>query len=77
MEPAAGLSIDHRLLQPATLRALAEEFVSREGTDYGAREVSFDAKVDQVIRLLDVGKAKVVFDPETESCDIREVSESR
>lgn len=67
------MNIDHRLLQPDTLRALVEEFITREGTDYGTREATFETKVDQVMRLLDVGKAKVVFDAETESCDIREV----
>jgi uncharacterized protein len=67
------LNIPWNQLQPETLRALIEEFVSREGTDYGHREVSFEAKVEQVHRLLESGKAKVVFDPETESCDIREV----
>jgi uncharacterized protein YheU (UPF0270 family) len=59
-------------LRPETLRALIEEFVSRDGTDYGAREADFETKVRQVRRLLESGQAKVVFDPETESCDIRE-----
>jgi uncharacterized protein YheU (UPF0270 family) len=64
-------------LKPETLRAVAEEFVSREGTDYGGHEVSFDAKVEQVLRALREGRAKVVFDAETESCDIREVAPRR
>lgn len=68
------MNVDHRLLQPETLRALVEEFITREGTDYGTREATFETKVDQVMRLLDVGKAKVVFDAETQSCDIREVA---
>lgn len=59
-------------LKTETLRALVEAFILREGTDYGWREVSHDAKVEQVLRLLQSGKAKIVFDPETESCDIHE-----
>lgn len=68
------MDIPWKELKPETLQALIEEFVSREGTDYGWREISFDSKVEQVYRILEDGKAKVVFDPETESCDIREVT---
>ena len=67
------MDIPWQELKPETLRALIEEFVSRAGTDYGHQEISFDTKCEQVQRLLKSGKAKVVFDPETESCDIREV----
>lgn len=69
------MKVDHRLLAPETLRAVAEEFVLREGTDYGDREASLDAKVGQVMRLLEKGKIQLVFDAETESCDLREVVE--
>jgi uncharacterized protein YheU (UPF0270 family) len=67
------MDIDYQLLAPNTLQALIEEFVLREGTDYGQREVLLEAKVNQVFELLKKGKVKVVFDPETESCDLREV----
>lgn len=63
-------------LPPATLRALIEEYVSREGTDYGARERTFESKVEEIHSLLRDRKIKVVFDPETESCDLREVLHS-
>jgi uncharacterized protein YheU (UPF0270 family) len=69
------MKVDHRLINPETLRAVAEEFVLREGTDYGDREVSLDAKVGQVMRLLEKGKIQLVFDAETETCDLREVVE--
>ncbi|MBC7387319.1 MAG: YheU family protein [Cryobacterium sp.] len=64
--------ISHRELSPETLQALIEEFVSREGTDYGAKELEFGTKVSQVRRLLESGKITIVFDAETESCDLRE-----
>ena len=32
-------------LAPATLRAVIESFVLREGTDYGERDASFASKV--------------------------------
>lgn len=69
------MNIPWQELKPETLRALIEEFVSREGTDYGHQEASFETKVGHVERLLKDGKARVVFDPETESCDIRERDE--
>ena len=59
-------------LQSDTIRALAEEFVLREGTDYGEREVSLETKVSDVLKLLEEGSVEVVFDAETESCDLRE-----
>lgn len=68
------MHIDHRLLRPETLRSLIEGFILREGTDYGDREASLEAKVTQVMRAIDQGKVKLVFDPETETCDLREVS---
>jgi uncharacterized protein YheU (UPF0270 family) len=66
------MDIPWEALQTDTLRALVEEFVSREGTDYGTRELDFETKVQSVYRLLREKKAKIVFDAETESCDIRE-----
>lgn len=60
-------------LAPETLRALVESFVLREGTDYGVQEVSLGSKVEQVLRQLQRGEARIVFDPATESIDIRVV----
>lgn len=60
-------------LAPETLQALVEAFVLREGTDYGVREVPLDSKVGQVLRQLQRGEARIVFDPITESVDIRVV----
>jgi len=58
-------------LAPATLQALVESFVLREGTDYGEQEVPLATKVAQVLRQLQRGEARIVFDPATESVDIR------
>lgn len=62
--------IPHRELSAEALRSVLESFVLREGTDYGAREVSLDQKVAQVLRQLERGEAQIVFDPELESIDI-------
>ena len=58
-------------LPSETLQSLVESFVLREGTDYGVQEVSLAAKVAQVVRQLQRGEARIVFDPATESVDIR------
>jgi len=57
-------------LEPDTLRAVIESFVLREGTDYGLHEVSFEAKVAQVLAQLRRGEAHITFDPATESVNV-------
>ena len=54
-------------LSREALRALIEEFVTRDGTDYGAVERSLDAKVADVMHQLARGEVRIVFDPETET----------
>jgi uncharacterized protein len=62
--------IPHRELSAAALRGVLESFVLREGTDYGAREISLDQKVAQVLQQLERGEAQIVFDTLLESVDI-------
>jgi uncharacterized protein len=52
------------------LHAVVESFVLREGTDYGEREISLQAKVARVMAQLKNGEAKILFDPESESVTI-------
>ena len=67
---SAPVSVPHTALSPDVLRAVIESFVLREGTDYGERELSLDDKVARVLRLLEGGEARIVFDPQTETVDI-------
>lgn len=67
-EPA--IEIPHTELSADALRGVVEAFVLREGTEYGERDVPLDRKVSDVMRQLDRGEAKIVFDPNTESVDI-------
>ena len=67
---AEPLAIPHTQLSPAALRGLIEAFVLREGTDYGAREVTFETKVAQVAAQLEAGEAQIWFDPVSNSVDI-------
>ena len=64
------MEIPYEKLDTETLRRVIEEIVSREGTDYGERVYSFDEKVEQVAGMLRIGKAVLVFDPDTESVNI-------
>ena len=57
-------------LAAPVLRALLEEFVTRDGTDYGESEKSLDEKVADVERQLADGEVSIVFDPETESVNL-------
>ena len=57
-------------LQPATLRAVVEEFITRAATDYGATERTLEEKVTDVMRQLRGGEAAVVFDAETSTVNI-------
>ena len=64
------IEIPSNQLSPEILTALLEEFVNREGTDYGLNEYSLEEKVAQVQRQLDSGKAYIAYDPTSESCTI-------
>jgi uncharacterized protein YheU (UPF0270 family) len=59
------------------LNAVIESFVLREGTDYGEKELSLEDKVARVVRQLDRGEAKILFDPESESVTIAVRQSSR
>ena len=67
---ATGVDVPLEALSADALRGVVESFVNREGTDYGAVERSLDSKVADVVRQLERGEAKIVFDPESESIDI-------
>ena len=62
--------IPYDQLNPETLHGVIEEFVTLDGTDYGEIEVSLDTKISQVLGQLKSGKAVIVFDQRTETCNI-------
>ena len=57
-------------LKPDILLSVIEEFVTRSGTDYGEREVPIDIKTKEVKHLLKTGLAVLLYDEETETCNI-------
>ena len=62
--------IPHDSLEPDTLSAMLEEFVTRDGTDYGENEADLSLRVVQVRNQLETGKAMIVFDTDEETFGI-------
>ncbi len=58
-------------LSPEALRGIIEEFVSREGTEYGEQMVLLDTKVEQVAAQLRRGEVMIDYDPVTDTVDLR------
>lgn len=57
-------------LNEQILRALLEEFSSRDGTDYGARETTLEERVSQLARRLKVSELAILYDADSEQWDL-------
>ena len=66
----SALEIPWRELSSDALTGVIEEFVTREGTEYGSRDVDLATKVAQVRRQLERGEVLVFFDTEASSCQL-------
>lgn len=64
------MKVPWQQVPPESLRNLIEEFVTRDGTDYGESEVSLESKVTRVQRLLQQEEAVIWFDDATETISI-------
>ena len=64
------MEIPYQQLAPGTLRAVITEYVTRESTDYGDKAFSLDEKIAAVRLLLESGKAQILFDTKSETCNI-------
>jgi uncharacterized protein YheU (UPF0270 family) len=53
-----------------TLQAMLEDFASRDGTDYGRRELSLGEKVANLQSQLGSGELSLVFDLASEQWDL-------
>ena len=71
------VQIPHQSLSKSTLRAVIEEFVTREGTEYGEHDVSLDAKVDAVLAQLERGLVAVMYDADSGSVSIAPTAKRR
>lgn len=47
-----------------------EEFVTREGTEYGSRDYSLDEKVGHVMKQLEREEVIIEYDPDSQTCTL-------
>ena len=64
------VEVPHTDIAPDVLRGVIESFVLREGTEYGATDHSLEQKVAQVMRQLERGTARIMFEPESATVTI-------
>ena len=64
------IKIPLKSLDRSIIFSIIEEFVLREGTDYGAYEVNFQSKIDEIYRKLESDEYSISYDESTESCTI-------
>ncbi|MBF0368927.1 MAG: YheU family protein [Magnetococcales bacterium] len=57
-------------LSPEVLQGIIEEFINREGTDYGMSEVSLETKIAQILVQIDRGEVVIRYDERTQSCNL-------
>jgi uncharacterized protein YheU (UPF0270 family) len=62
-------------LSEAALLGVIDDFVLREGTDYGDGTASLQRKRDAVLAQLEAGTVRIWFDPASESVTLRLASE--
>lgn len=64
------ICVPYDRLSADALDGIIEEFVSREGTDYGDYNYSFDDKKEQVREQIRRGLVVILFDPVGETCQL-------
>jgi len=64
------MQIPFEKLSSQALDGLIDEFVTRDGTDYGIEERSLDEKKSAIRRQLHSGEIVIVFDTVTETPNI-------
>ena len=69
-QPPEPIVVPYTALAADTLRAVVESYVLREGTEYGERDYTLADKVAHVMRALERGEARIIFEPISQSIDI-------
>lgn len=64
------VEVPHGRVAADVVRRVAEEFVTRDGTDYSAAEKTLDEKVADVRRQLERGQAAIVYDAASDTINI-------
>ncbi len=60
------MRVPHKQLSPIALRAVVEEFVTRDGTDHS----SVERRLEEVLNQLELGSVVLHFDMKTKTCNI-------
>lgn len=67
-EEAVEIPLDR--INPDTLRNMVAEFVTREWSELADADYTLDEKIEQVLRQLREGRARIVFDSTSETWNI-------
>jgi hypothetical protein len=65
-----GVEVPYEQINPDTLRKMIQEFVTRDGADWGDAGCSLEEKIKQVLEQLQTRKVKVVFDLASQTANI-------
>jgi len=65
-----GVDVPYDQIDPETLRNMIQEFVTRDGADWGEPGGALEDKIAQVIKQLKNNKVKVVFDLNSKTANI-------
>lgn len=57
-------------LTEEVLKNLLESYISREGTDYGERELSLEEKVEDLLRSVYQGEVLISYDEDSQSINV-------
>ena len=64
------MDIPYTQISEEALKAIIQEYITREGTEYGIKEYSFEQKIEQIKQQLLKGDIKINFDDETQTCNL-------
>ncbi len=64
------MEIPYTALSADALQGVIEEFISREGTEYGDVEYSLEDKIAQIKAQLETGEVRLTYDDESDSCNL-------
>ena len=65
-----GVEVPYKRLDPETLRNVIQEFVTRDGADWGEVGGTLEEKIDLVMQQLRKKKVKVVFEMKSQTANI-------
>lgn len=71
------VAVPYTELSAEALQGVIDNFILREGTDYGDRTFSHEQKSAQLLRQLQRGEARILFDPLDSSVTIVAVQPGR